>query len=455
MLFALFLTTHHAQAATIAVNTTDDSPSATQCSLRQAIRAANTNTAVGGCVAGDIGIDTIVLPTGFYTLTISGRDENDALTGDLDIQENMVIHGADRATTVIDGARLDRVFEIMPGVVVTITNLTIQNGRVLPSGDADPLVASGGAIYNTGQLTLRATTLISNSAFYSTTTTSMGGALYSIMPLNLTDVLFQDNQAQVGGALYTVNAQSAITNSRFIENHAEKGGALYLDAQSVTTIGNSEVLSNTAIANHHVGGGIVNAGVLTATNLLVAHNSAFALTDAPDPSYPYGGGGGIANLKQATLTIVRSTIANNAIWGIYSYPSNNGGGIHNAGSLSVQQSRIEGNGASSDGGGVYGGGIFQDVAIERNSAGDRGGGLYGLGDLTNVTLSYNTIAEIGTGAGGYGCGHLRNVTVSNNAIGDYGFGGGIAFDEEYEHIILIGQCLTLQHVTIISNSATS
>ena len=457
LLFAVLVmslwTIRHVQAATISVNTTDDSPSETLCSLRQAIRAANTNQAVGGCTAGDIGVDTIVLPTGLYTLTVSGPNENDAHTGDLDIHEELVINGADRATTVIDGAKLDRIFEIMPGVAVTITSLTIQNGLVVPNDDADPSVASGGAIYNAGLLTLRATDLISNSAFYSKTTTSMGGALYSDAPLDLTDVLFQNNQAQVGGAVYTVNTQSAISNSRFLDNRAEKGGALYLDVQSVTTISASQILSNTAIANHYVGGGIVNAGILTATDVLIAHNSAFLSSETPDPDYSYGEGGGIANLKQATLTILRSTIANNAVWGIYSYPNNNGGGIYNAGSLSVQQSHIVGNGASSDGGGVYGGGIFQEVAIERNGAGARGGGLYGLGDLTNVTISYNIIHEIGFGAGGYGCGRLRNVTISNNYIGEYGYGGGIAFDADKEVTRLFGNCLTLQQVSIISNSA--
>lgn len=453
ILVALLIATHNARAATISVNTTDDSSSATLC-MRQAIRTANTNTAVGGCIAGDAGMDTIMLPIGLYTLTMSGPQENDAQTGDLDIHEDLVINGADRATTIIDGAKLDRIFEIMPSVVVTITNLTIQNGRVLPNSDGNQSVASGGAIDNAGSLTLRATTFISNSAFYSKTTTSMGGALYSDAPLDLTDVLFQNNQAQVGGAVYTVNTQSTISNSRFMNNHAEKGGALYLDVQSVTTISASQILSNTAVANHYVGGGIVNAGILTATDLLIAHNSAFLSSETPDPHYPYGEGGGIANLKQATLTILRSTIANNSVWGIYSYPNNNGGGIYNAGSLSVQQSNIVGNGASSDGGGVYGGGIFQEVAIVRNGAGSHGGGLYGLGDLTNVTLSHNRVSEFGIGAGGYGCGELRNVTISNNHTGDFGRGGGIAFNQTEEGIVLLGNCLRLQHVTVISNSAT-
>lgn len=400
ILIALFLTTHHAQAATIAVNTTDDSPSETLCNLRQAIRAANTNTAVGGCAAGDIGVDTIVLPAGLYTLTISGPHENDAQTGDLDIHEDLMIQGFDRATTIIDGAKLDRIFEVISGVAVTITNLTMQNGLVAPNGDGAPAAASGGAIYNAGLLTLRATAFIANSAVYSKTSTSLGGALYSEAPLSLADVLFQDNQAQLGGALYTVNSQAAITNSRFVDNQAETGGALYLDAQSVTTISASQILSNTASADRAVGGGIANAGVLTLTESLVAHNGAFPSGQFPNPESQDGG---IANLTQARLAVTDTTIADNHFWGVDTSEIR-GGGIYNAGSLVVQQSRIVGNSASGQGGGVFGGGIYRDVTIARNSAGRHGGGLHGLGELTNVTLSANRVGESGMGAGAYGCG---------------------------------------------------
>ena len=71
LLVMLFLAAHRAQAATIQVNTADDSSSGSLCSLRSAIRAANTNTAIAGCVVGDAGVDTILLPAGFYALTTS------------------------------------------------------------------------------------------------------------------------------------------------------------------------------------------------------------------------------------------------------------------------------------------------------------------------------------------------------------------------------------------------
>jgi CSLREA domain-containing protein len=54
-------------AAAITVNTTDDELNADgDCSLREAIVAANTDTAVDACPAGS-GADTINLPAGTYT----------------------------------------------------------------------------------------------------------------------------------------------------------------------------------------------------------------------------------------------------------------------------------------------------------------------------------------------------------------------------------------------------
>jgi len=60
------------------------------CTLREAIIAANTNQRSGlgssECDAGSVsGMDTIIIPSGTYTLTIPGQDENLGLQGDLDI----------------------------------------------------------------------------------------------------------------------------------------------------------------------------------------------------------------------------------------------------------------------------------------------------------------------------------------------------------------------------------
>ena len=64
-----------------------------------------------------MGGDTIVLPSGTYTLTIAGTGENGGAMGDLDIKGDLTITGAATGTTIVDGAEIDRIFEIMPDVM--------------------------------------------------------------------------------------------------------------------------------------------------------------------------------------------------------------------------------------------------------------------------------------------------------------------------------------------------
>jgi hypothetical protein len=88
-----------AVAATLTVDTEDDSVDAfpgdgvcadatAQCSLRAAVMEANAAA----------GPDTVRLPAGTYTLVLSGAGE---AGGDLDVLDDLTVHGADRATTVL------------------------------------------------------------------------------------------------------------------------------------------------------------------------------------------------------------------------------------------------------------------------------------------------------------------------------------------------------------------
>jgi CSLREA domain-containing protein len=82
------------------------------CSLRDAIRFANTHT-------GATDLTTITLPGNIasYALTQTGAGEDNAATGDLDVKANMTIVGGGAATTVIDGVNSDRIFDLFPATV--------------------------------------------------------------------------------------------------------------------------------------------------------------------------------------------------------------------------------------------------------------------------------------------------------------------------------------------------
>ena len=119
-------------AATIMVNTTtDELNNDGDCSLREAIQAANTDAAVDACSAGS-GADTIEVPAGTFTLGIPGPGEDANQTGDWDITSDLTISGSDEAATIIrgDGVEInDRVLHIVsPGAVVEISKVTIQDG---------------------------------------------------------------------------------------------------------------------------------------------------------------------------------------------------------------------------------------------------------------------------------------------------------------------------------------
>ena len=85
--------------------------------------------------------DTIILPAGTFTMTIPPTGNDDASTGDLDINGSVTIKGARAGLTIIDGNHLDRVFTIVRGAVA-ISDITIENGLAL-SG-------AGGGVFNGG-----------------------------------------------------------------------------------------------------------------------------------------------------------------------------------------------------------------------------------------------------------------------------------------------------------------
>ena len=266
-------------AAGITVTTTADEYNAgTGCSLREAITAANTNAAFGGCPAGS-GADTISLPAGTFQITINpGPDENANAAGDFDLTSALTINGAGAANTIINAANGDRIFDIAPltpcNCAITLAGLTIQNGKAFASnanvGGAiyigsgatvtinDSTLANnqsqgstGGAIENRGALTLNTVTLQNNTAF------ALGGAINSVGPLTVTGSAFTGNKAESGGAIYinTASGQSAdIGGSVFSANQAvttaggaaDNGGAIAINTQGAVSITGSSFTGNSS-----------------------------------------------------------------------------------------------------------------------------------------------------------------------------------------------------------------
>ena len=187
--------------ATIVVNTFDDVTDAGDglTSLREAITQSNSN--------GED--DTVVLGQGVYQLSISGIEEDNNETGDLDILPDggnrLTILGAGSELTTVDANMIDRAFESRFRSKATMEGFTITNG---------------------------------STDLYPTAAGRRGGGLSSLhTDLSLNDIVFTQNQSVRGGsgagALYVAGGTFEIENSTFTENTAGREGNAILIRASV------------------------------------------------------------------------------------------------------------------------------------------------------------------------------------------------------------------------------
>ena len=291
-----------AQAATYNVNTfADELNTDGDCSLREAIRASNTNLAVDACPAGSATMDTINLQAGTYTISLPGAEQQ-ALTGDLDVVGNFGSLTIAGNGATIDGGAIDRVFDMGGDLTIstlTISNLTVRNGN--PGGN------NGGGIRvgNGDTLNLTNVVVADNVSGLS------GGGISSAGTVNLTDVTISGNQASnVGGGFNNSTATSSVltANRSTISGNVAmgSGGAgLYNESSATATLTNVTISGNEATFGTAPGGGIQNrtGATLSLTNVTITGNSAGSASP--------GGGGGIRNNGTGTVNIKNTIVAGN------------------------------------------------------------------------------------------------------------------------------------------------
>lgn len=225
-------------------------------SLREAITAAN-NTS---------GQHTIVLGAGTYTLSISGSDEDDNITGDLDILGDLVIRGEGARTTVIDANDVDRIFHVVAGGTLDVSGISITDGHA-PS--------YGGGIMNQGALTANEITFANNMADLG------GGGLANLGPATIISSTFADNSAPNGsgdgGAIFNFNgATISVANTTFSGNSvADSGGAIRNNNGSTVNLSHVTISGN-GIDIYNSGSGVINAdnSILNQT-----HSNSTPVTD--------------------------------------------------------------------------------------------------------------------------------------------------------------------------------
>jgi CSLREA domain-containing protein len=270
----------------ILVNTIDDELNSDgNCSLREAIQAANTDTPVDACSAGS-GADNIHLPAGTYTLSLGSQ---------LNLAGDVAIEGAGPSSTIVEAATSPglasfRVLNIEYSDVV-LSGLTIRNGNGFGTG--------GGIRNNSGTLALSSVAVVNNTAF------NPGGGIYS----------------QGSGSVLTL-INSVVSGN----TSSEGGGGGIVNESGTLTLANSVVSGNFTGASS---GGISSSGSLVLENSTVSGNAADE----------YAGGIGIP--FGATAVLRTSTVSNNQ--------SDFGGGIRSTGTVELFNTIVAGNTAGSDG----------------------------------------------------------------------------------------------------------
>ena len=264
---------------------TNDGACNADCSLREAVVAANAHT----------GADTIDVPAGTYKLTRAGAGEDISATGDLDVRDGVTINGAGAAGTIVDAGSLgDRVFDVhVTGTAhVTISGMTIRGGHVPDATTPGFFTADGGGVRAGGNVTLKKVVLANNTAGHPMTGSGEGGGV-----------------AEVGGRPFVIHVE----DSTLTGNTAERGGGASEDGG-----GKLELVRSTLSGNHaqgdpfSAGGGVIEDGGGSRTDTPAAgitiENSTIAGNTAKGAS-AYGGG--IAEDGGGTIDLLNATIAGN------------------------------------------------------------------------------------------------------------------------------------------------
>ncbi|MFN8530790.1 MAG: tandem-95 repeat protein [Anaerolineae bacterium] len=228
-----------ASSTTINVNSTaHEVPFLTNgnCTLGEAITAANTNTAVDSCPAGN-GADVIVVPAGTYTLTSYYYPATkDGLPN---IVSPITIRGAGIGQTIFQPATA-----VTSMVLFTNLSTFTMQGMTIRGFQVGRVSNPASSITNYADLVVNGVRFESNSGWY-------GGAIYSGIAtwilnaptpsVRIYNSEFINNAAigLMGGALYGMNgATLEVYNSLFQQNNAQLDGATIWWSGTATMQGN-------------------------------------------------------------------------------------------------------------------------------------------------------------------------------------------------------------------------
>lgn len=137
----------------------------------------------------------------------------------------------------------------------------------------------GGAVYNEGKIAFGGNPSgpggSQNSVSFKGNTAQDGGAIYNSGDLTLQNTTFDNNTAVNGGAIYQTTSAINLNNLKFTNNKAEKGGAIYAGKDSTVNLSNNEFKNNSAQKGGvlYVENGTANINA-DSKNIVFANNTA-------------------------------------------------------------------------------------------------------------------------------------------------------------------------------------
>jgi hypothetical protein len=332
-----------APAVLTVTNPSDHDPG----SLRATIAAAETG-------------DTIL-----FDASLSG----DAITltsGQLLLDKDLTIEGSGNLT--VSGNNASRVFDVLPGVYATLTDLTLTRGFLqASSGTVSTEANSGGAIYNAATLTLsHCTVSASNVNVLGVSVNAYGGGIANTGTLTLTDCTIAGNSAQgLGPRCYGGGISSTGT----------------LTLCNCTVADNRLSAPEVAAAGEALGGGVYTTGSAALTNCTVAGNSATSSSFSSAAPASSAGGGiyALGGLDLSNITVTRNSTA------VIAFGTRAGGGVYFRGSgAELANSMLADNTAAEAGPDAWGPFVSRGYNLIGKADGSTG---WGLTDLTGTTAA--------------------------------------------------------------------
>jgi CSLREA domain-containing protein len=334
------------------VDDTNDGVCDADCSLKEAVGGANT-AGTDDTIEFDQTVfnvpRTISLGTASLmiaqagSLTFNGPGMN-LLTIDCNI--NTAVASFNNVVWTINNLTISGSLSGTSGRIYNATggNLTVSNVSVMNSGDSLP------GVWNVGTVTVQNSSITNNK----------GSGIYNDQGnVTVINSMITDNRGGVSNDRGTANVS--------FSTMARNTGPGFSNTAGNATLDHVTITDNTRTGFRADGAGVWSwsdgtpGPTVNITNSVIKNNTIDGENSA---------GGAIVNYS-ATMNI-----GNSAIIGNQSVDSN-GGGIFNAGVMSITNTTISGNTSALDGGGIYARGntTLNHVTLSRNTA-NRGGGVF-------------------------------------------------------------------------------